>query len=308
LLPLLATVSLSAAVPSFYCGEERWLPEGTEYPDNPNCALYDGSLIPDCSWFLNDRTSYFHLHENDCGKFWECSPQGPCLFECPDCGGVPQCVAYGSNQLQERLSFDCRYQYPEGPVCSWPDSFECRNNWTTQTPPTPTTPPTTLNPTTKYPPTPAPECREDGDCAATVCSTCEAGECRDPDCCSSDDCTEMVCSECLTEQTCSKPECCTDEDCLDTETCEEQECVPRPTTTTLDPNFCDVDRPCQGANEICQKPLPYDNCEYCDMDEKLCKPGCESDANCAEGQYCAGHICVEVGKIMRKTVINTDGH
>lgn len=111
----------------------------------------------------------------DCGKFWECSPQGPCLFECPDCGGVPQCVAYGSNQLQERLSFDCRsaqplmqlliqlivliftaltcadcrYQYPEGPVCSWPDSFECRNNWTTQTPPTPTTPPTTLNPTTK---------------------------------------------------------------------------------------------------------------------------------------------------------------
>ena len=48
----------------------------------------------------------------DCGKFWECSPQGPCLFECPDCGGVPQCVAYGSNQLQERLSFDCRSAQP----------------------------------------------------------------------------------------------------------------------------------------------------------------------------------------------------
>ena len=48
----------------------------------------------------------------DCGKFWECSPQGPCLFECPDCGGVPQCIAYGSNQLQERLSFDCRSEQP----------------------------------------------------------------------------------------------------------------------------------------------------------------------------------------------------
>ena len=35
----------------------------------------------------------------------------------------------------------------------------------------------------------------------------------------------------------------------------------------------------------------YTTCEYCDLEQKLCKPGCETDDNCAAGDVCVSHNC-----------------
>ena len=111
-----------AAGQSLYCDESRWLPEGTEYVGCAEGVEYDGSLIPDCKWFLNNVTSYYHIHEYgrsltlmtillisgpDCSKFWECSPEGVCLFQCAECGAGPQCLD-PNGVMQQFTSFDCR--------------------------------------------------------------------------------------------------------------------------------------------------------------------------------------------------------
>ena len=50
---------------------------------------------------------------------------------------------------------------------------------------------------------------------------------------------------------------------------------------------CRVSRvPCQ----VCDVPA-YTTCEYCDLEQKLCKPGCETDDNCAAGDVCVSHNC-----------------
>merc|ERR1711976_1045641 len=103
------------------CQKEVWLPsDGNQYV-SPGCEEYDGSLVPDCNYFLNNLTSYFHVHEYDCGMFWECSPSGPCLMKCATCEVSPQCP-------DGTLEFDCRYQYPVGPVCDWPSAVNCTND------------------------------------------------------------------------------------------------------------------------------------------------------------------------------------
>ena len=58
---------------------------------------------------------------SDCSKFWQCSPSGACLLQCPECP-PGQC---GDTTA---LSFDCRYQAPLGPVCDWPDNVDCSSS------------------------------------------------------------------------------------------------------------------------------------------------------------------------------------
>ena len=45
------------------CQKEVWHPADSNPPYNHECMEYDGSLIPDCDYFLNNYTSYYHVHE-----------------------------------------------------------------------------------------------------------------------------------------------------------------------------------------------------------------------------------------------------
>ena len=114
---LLAGLQLASSQ-NLVCQKEVWLPSNSTLSPDENCRPYDGSLIPNCKYFLNNVTSYYHVHEYgeiemivmdrrslinqlfaDCSKFWECGPSGPCLFQCGECEFC------GPNN---RLSFDCR--------------------------------------------------------------------------------------------------------------------------------------------------------------------------------------------------------
>jgi len=319
------------------CDTEKWLPEG-QGTSHEECVEYDGSLVPDCGEFLqNNVTAYFHVHEYNCSRFWECSPQGACLTSCAPCGA--QCGNY------DGLVFDCRYKYPMGPVCDYPANVDCTNGYSTTdrnptgptikpttpatpTPATPTAPttPTTETTTIQTTPTEAPGCltdddcesdewcdtsvtpgeckpgcRTSDDCTAMSCSECVNHQCVDPECCTSDDCeavTDMVCSVCNID-TCSQPECCADDDCLAGYICEDEKCVPE--------GECDAMRPCDGVDGICDLPS-YDNCEYCDLDTNECKPGCDHDDNCLGGMVtCSDHKCSQVGNTgLTNITINTE--
>merc|ERR1712121_461432 len=124
--PLTLTLSLTLTLASgltydHNCLPGAWLPEGSEIDMGEDCLEYDGSLLPDCSKFSGqvNTTSFYHVHEYDCGKFWECGPENSlCLFECAECHTGPRCP-------EGRLQFDCRHPWPEGPVCDWADVVEC---------------------------------------------------------------------------------------------------------------------------------------------------------------------------------------
>ena len=45
------------------CQKEVWLPSNSTLAADENCRPYDGSLIPNCQYFLNNVTSYYHVHE-----------------------------------------------------------------------------------------------------------------------------------------------------------------------------------------------------------------------------------------------------
>ena len=106
------------------CLPGTWLPEGADWT---SCAWpgvqYDGSKVPDCSAFHGqvNTTSFFHVHEYDCGLYWMCSPEGPCLMQCAACDKNPSTCPDG------RLQFDCRYTVPVGPVCGFYGSVGCHS-------------------------------------------------------------------------------------------------------------------------------------------------------------------------------------
>ena len=56
-------IGLASAEPLKNCDESKWLPVGSEPPHQVECVKYDGSLIPDCDFFHNNHSSYFHVHE-----------------------------------------------------------------------------------------------------------------------------------------------------------------------------------------------------------------------------------------------------
>ena len=103
------------------CPPSAWLPQGAQPSScGPLGVAYDGSRVPDCSAFKEHQgntsihvaheygeafeffTSYL-AHTSDCGLFWMCVPEGPCLRECPKCHTHPITCPDGT------LEFDCRF-------------------------------------------------------------------------------------------------------------------------------------------------------------------------------------------------------
>ena len=59
---LLAGLQLASSQ-NLVCQKEVWLPSNSTLSPDENCRPYDGSLIPNCQYFLNNVTSYYHVHE-----------------------------------------------------------------------------------------------------------------------------------------------------------------------------------------------------------------------------------------------------
>merc|ERR1712136_668239 len=269
------------------CQKEVWLPSDGSHYVSPGCEEYDGSLVPDCNYFLNNLTSYFHVHEYDCGKFWECSPSGPCLMKCATCEVSPECP-------DGTLEFDCRYQYPVGPGCDWPSAVNCTNDNPCDITQVECCSEYDCQPgelcvegscVSRSTPTPCPnECCADSDCKdGFICD--ENGNCIAEcpnECCADDDCHgELTCDA---DGNCQCPtECCSDDDCEGDYICNDDgTCEPK--------GECGLDRPCDLANGVCDE-LPYTTCEWCNFEDNSCNPGCETDDNCGIDLICANHIC-----------------
>jgi len=303
------------------CQKEVWLPADEPPHVSDGCEPYDGSLVPDCKYFLNNYTSYFHVHEYDCGYFWECSPSGPCLMKCADCPVSPQCP-------EGLLEFDCRYQYPNGPVCDWPDAVNCTND-------TPcditqveccseydcqagelciggscVKPSSTAKPTTTQCPN---ECCSNADCedgylctidgtckCATQCCAdsdcdngfiCDSGSCKCPnECCADSDCEDGF--TCDADGVCKCPtECCVDEDCPEGYNCDADGSCKCPTECCSDDDCnngltCAADGTCSCPTECCSD----DDCESgftCDVNGSCqCPTECCTDEDCENGTTC----------------------
>jgi len=302
-------VSSSRGPDDANCLPGTWLPEGSDVRmcDSPGYD-YDGSLIPDCNAFHGqvNTTSFFHIHEYDCGLYWTCSPEGPCLMQCAACNLNPSDCPDG------RLQFDCRYTVPVGPVCDWATTVKCTNCQETCE---------ALN------------CPGDQTCDPST--DCQCSDCKtDADCSGGEECCDRVCSaDCGGEptttsappstttttptpatsttpvpttttapatpdttttttaaQTTTQPatttttscpnDCCSDDDCEEGYMCEDGGCVKK----------CSSDADCEGSEAICNHPI-YDNCEYCDGE--LCQPGCSDDSNCpVDFAHCTSiHSC-----------------
>merc|ERR1712037_257507 len=204
----------------------------TECDTSTDCQCSD-CKVPDCSAFHGqvNTTSFFHVHEYDCGLYWVCSPEGPCLMQCAACNTNP------TNCPDGRLQFDCRYTVPVAPVCDYYMNVGCHNCEETCA---------------------ANNCPGDTECDTST--DCQCSDCKtDADCSSGEKCCDRQCAiSCdgdttpapatTTTTTTPKPtttntpcptECCSDDDCEDG-TCENGECVPNttapsPTTTTTNP-------------------------------------------------------------------------
>jgi len=274
LLALLLAAAAVAQPDDANCLPGTWLPEGADWT---HCAEpgapYDGSKVPDCSAFHGqvNTTSFFHVHEYDCGLFWICSPEGPCLMQCAPCVPNP------GNCPDGKLQFDCRYTVPVGPVCDYYTQVGCHNCEETCA---------------------ANNCPGDTECDTST--DCKCSDCKtDADCSSGEKCCDRQCAVTCDDEPTPTPttpptttstntpcptECCSDDDCEEGFICENGECK-KP---------CNNDSDCDGANEICNP--TYDNCQYCSADN-ICEPGCAEDSNCwADAPSCsAAHGCVEIG-------------
>ena len=181
------------------CLPGTWLPEGADWTSCAEPGVgYDGSKVPDCSAFHGqvNTTSFFHVHEYDCGLYWMCSPEGPCLMQCPSCNKNPSTCPDG------RLQFDCRYTVPVGPVCDFYSNVGCHNCEETCA---------------------ANNCPGDTECDTST--NCECSDCKtDADCSSGEKCCDRQCAVSCDGDitTTSKPtptdapcptECCSDDDC-----------------------------------------------------------------------------------------------
>ena len=59
---------------------------------------------------------------------------------------------------------------------------------------------------------------------------------------------------------------------------------------------CDAQHPCDGANSICDiNVTPYNDCEWCDFDNKECKPGMMVDG----GWWMVGTLYGHTGYFFR---------
>jgi len=287
------------------------------YNPGQECLPYDGSVVPDCSAYVNPVTKepYYKEHSSNCSRFWECGPpdnQGryeTCLFECAPCGGPsnPMC------KDQWALTFDPNYQYPLGPVCDWPSNIECGVICDINDP--------------QY------ECCHNDDCnqcdggSCSLTFQCEYPEPCEVDCTQDSDCDHFD-GECNVPAPhdpnncayCSDAGAClggcggldNDANCPDGYLCNED------THLCEEGGVCDTDDFCDGFNQTCN--ANYDNCFYCGGDcgsHDGCCPGCHdsalncehptpvcnlathtcgctADADCLDGYYCEDNTCKPV--------------
>jgi len=227
------------------------------YNPGEECFPYDGSVVPDCTLFIdpNIKQPYYHEHSTNCSRFWECGPDGEtCLVECAHCGDESnqQCHYHEDNHYMPALAFDVTKQFPDGPVCNWPSdtTLRCHSNCT-------------IN----------------------------------DECCHNDACNKCPNGHCNLDWTCSYPDnCCTsDSDCNDSDKCPGT-CNLDGTCSYPD-DCCTSNSDCLHFDGMCNVPAPHlpDNCAYCNNGK--CLGGCANDglesSNCpASHPTCYGHVCV----------------
>jgi len=242
------------------------------YNPGQDCLPYDDSVVPDCSKYIDPVTKepYYHTHSKNCSRFWECGPGGEtCLFECAHCGGPSNPMCNG----QWALTFDPKYQYPNGPVCDWPSNIDCITNCTLD----------------EY------QCCENSDCNQCDGGYCSlyfqcvypepCGECKQDSDCDNWDGTCNVpaphdpdnCAYCSEEGTCLGGCGGLDNDlnCPDGYHCNQD-------THLCESGTCDRDEFCEGYDQMCN--ANYDNCFFCGGDcgsDNGCCPGCHDNTlNC----------------------------
>merc|ERR1712126_584807 len=237
------------------------------YNSGQDCLPYDGSVVPDCSKYIDPVTKepYYKEHSSNCSRFWECGPGGEtCLFECAACGGPSNPMCHG----QWALTFDPSYQYPNGPVCDWPSNIDCGVECDH------------INKPDEF------EC-----CLNEHCDQCDGGYCslffqcvypgtceckHDSDCNNWDGTCNVPaphdpdnCAYCSEEGTCLGG--CggldNDPNCPDGYHCNQD-------THLCESGTCDGDEFCEGHDVMCN--ANYDNCFFCGGD-------CGSDNGCCEG-------------------------
>jgi len=302
---------LLLAIIKVVVGQERttegsW--ETVTYNPGIGCLPYDGSIVPDCSKYVDPITKqpFFKEHSSNCSRFWLCGPEGEtCLNECAHCGGPNNPVLCGD---QWALTFDPSFQYPLGPVCNWPVELDCGE--------------TLVCDVAK----PEYECCENQDCCACpghcYCafnSDESASQCvqESPcDCTSNSECAGFdgvcnvppphdlsSCSYCEDHE--CKPGCIDNGNCPDgyecnegSHECEQVVCFDDPDCAGFDQVcnaahdncfFCGDGSDCASTDGCCQGCHDSDlNCAYptpvCNQGSHLC--GCSSDADCNSPDYC----------------------
>jgi len=258
--------------------EDDW---GTvTYNPGQECLPYDGSIVPDCTKYVDPVTKqpYYKEHSNNCSRFWECGPAGEtCLVECPHCGGP------SNSQCEDRwaLTFDPSKQYPVGPVCVWPVDLDCGGSLVCD-----------IN-------KPEYECCANDDCCPCP-GTCYCAFNDDESsskCVQEKPCTCENNSDCLNfDGTCNVPpphdnsctyceanEC--KPGCIDNDNCPEGYVCNDSHLCESDNGVCVTDPECIGYDVTCN--VAHDNCFFCGDDSDCassngCCPGCHDSAlNCA---------------------------
>jgi len=297
------------------CLPAEWLPD--DYDHNfCDGMTWDGSKVPDCTKFSGqvNTTSWYHVHEYDCGLFWECGPsQWPgefstCLMECAPCNVNPHCP-------DGRLQFDCRYAWPFGPVCDFANHVGCQNcKADCEAANCPVEQSCDISTDCL-----CSDCIEDADCpgAQHCCDRSCADNCDCPtECCADEECPdgyECVNGECQCANTCCADtdcpdgyecvngecqcatDCCADTDCPDGQTCIDGVCTgtttisPPTTTTTPCIDDCCSDADCEGGyvclDGNCEVPCTTDS--ECEGFNAICNiPAYDNCQYCSQAGIC----------------------
>ena len=166
--------------------------------------------------------------------------------------------------------------------------------------------------------------RDNSDCTAMVCSTCENHQCIDPECCIDADCLATqfcddnkckdgcnedsdcsmngVCATCnMASHQCTEPECCSDSNCtpefLECSVCQADQTCTKP--ECCKDSDCPNEKPvCDTDNNVCLECLTDDDCAgdkpICDTDNNVCIAGCKKHSDCAGyDEECNGDYTAE---------------
>lgn len=148
-------------------------------------------------------------------------------------------------------------------------------------------------------------CLADGVCGSVSCDFCINDQicytdadgnqsCSRPECATDNDCTgDLSCSDGL----CVESSCTSRADCPEGQICNivAGRCVAPPETCTLDTD-CPAGKVCAADGSCITGCANNDECEagtFCNMDTRICDPGCRADEDCSEDQTCNDeNVCV----------------